>query len=71
MRQPHNVTSPLFRDATVESCIIEVYLFQSGMEHGHFKVVGEAHNHTWVIHEVPGDNTNRYVMITTNHQTII
>lgn len=65
-----NVTSPLFRDTTVDSCLIEVSLYQAGLHRGSFKVVGEAHNHTWVIAEINGDDHKRSVTGCTRYTNI-
>lgn len=55
-----HVTSPLFSPSGDNTCRVQVWIFQVGMFNGIIKIVAETVNHTqWMIHEIPGDDSNK------------
>ncbi|KAM7344585.1 anaplastic lymphoma kinase [Cochliomyia hominivorax] len=57
-----NLTSPQFT-TTMEKCYLEVYMHQSGMNHGLSRVVVEplhSHESSWVPAEIVGDNYRQW-----------
>lgn len=57
-----NLTSPQFH-TTMEKCVLEVFIHQSGMSHGLFSVVVEplhSQENSWVPSEIVGDNYRQW-----------
>lgn len=56
--QQRIIQSPVF-STTLENCYLEVFLHQSAMQHGRFRIVIEPtrdQNNSWVSHEMFGNN---------------